>query len=174
MNNNPFDNYRGTSDKSIRDNRPDLPMNWYKFLIWVALPVSAVVNILGAIPYFMGTSQTEEMLAQFPALLSIDRFYGILTLGMGIIALYTRFALAGYKKNAPSLIVGLYVYGLVISLGYNVIVLSITQSAVSHQLRILKTSNLVKTRREGKNIIYSLTNNHVRTIIDCGMEHITE
>ena len=52
--------------------------------------------------------------------------------------------------------------------------LSITQSAVSHQLRILKSSNLVKTRREGKNIIYSLTDNHVRTIIDCGMEHITE
>ena len=52
--------------------------------------------------------------------------------------------------------------------------LSITQSAVSHQLRILKSSNLVKTRRDGKNIIYSLTDNHVRTIIDCGMEHITE
>jgi ArsR family transcriptional regulator len=52
--------------------------------------------------------------------------------------------------------------------------LSISQSAVSHQLRILKTSNLVKTRREGKNIIYSLTDDHVRTIIDCGMEHIAE
>ena len=52
--------------------------------------------------------------------------------------------------------------------------LSITQSAVSHQLRILKTSNLVKTRRVGKNIIYSLTDEHVKTIIDCGMEHITE
>ena len=52
--------------------------------------------------------------------------------------------------------------------------LSITQSAVSHQLRILKASNLVKTRREGKNIIYSLTDDHVKTIIDCGMEHITE
>lgn len=52
--------------------------------------------------------------------------------------------------------------------------LSITQSAVSHQLRILKTSNLVKTRRVGKNIIYSLTDEHIKTIIDCGMEHITE
>ncbi|MBO4983981.1 MAG: helix-turn-helix transcriptional regulator [Clostridia bacterium] len=52
--------------------------------------------------------------------------------------------------------------------------LSITQSAVSHQLRILKSSNLVKTRRDGKNIVYSLTDNHVRTIIDCGMEHVTE
>ena len=50
--------------------------------------------------------------------------------------------------------------------------LSISQSAVSHQLRILKTSNLVKTRRDGKNIIYSLTDEHIKTIIDCGMEHI--
>ena len=52
--------------------------------------------------------------------------------------------------------------------------LSITQSAVSHQLRILKTSNLVKTRRQGKSIIYSLADEHVRTIIDCGMDHIAE
>ena len=52
--------------------------------------------------------------------------------------------------------------------------LSISQSAVSHQLRILKTSNLVKTRRDGKNIIYSLTDEHIKTIIDCGMEHIAE
>ena len=52
--------------------------------------------------------------------------------------------------------------------------LSITQSAVSHQLRILKTSNLVKSRREGKNIIYSLADEHIKHIIDCGMEHIAE
>ena len=52
--------------------------------------------------------------------------------------------------------------------------LSITQSAVSHQLRILKSSNLVKARREGKNMIYSLVDEHIKTIIDCGMEHIGE
>ena len=52
--------------------------------------------------------------------------------------------------------------------------LSITQSAVSHQLRILKTSNLVKCRRNGKTIIYSLADEHIKAIIDCGMEHITE
>ena len=51
--------------------------------------------------------------------------------------------------------------------------LSITQSAVSHQLRILKSSNLVKSRRQGKNIVYSLTDEHVKTIIDCGMEHLS-
>ena len=128
MNNNPFDNYKGTSDNAVRNNLRELPMGWYKFLIWVALPVSAVVNILGAVPYFMGTSQTEEILAQFPVLSTIDLFYGILTLGMGALAVYTRVALAGYKINAPSLVVGLYAYGLVISLAYNIAVIAITES----------------------------------------------
>ena len=86
------------------------------------------MNLLGAIPYFTGTSQTEEVLAQFPILSTIDLFYGVLTLGMGALAIYTRFALANYKKTAPRLIVGLYAYGFVISLGYNAAVLAITSS----------------------------------------------
>lgn len=52
--------------------------------------------------------------------------------------------------------------------------LHMTQSAISHQLRILKQSKLVKSRREGKSIFYSLEDNHVRTIIDQGREHIEE
>ena len=128
MNNNPFDNYKGTSDSAVRGGLRELPMRWYKFLIYVALWFSAAVNILGAIPYFTGTSQTEEVLAQFPILSTIDLFYGVLTLGMGVLAIYTRFALANYKKTAPRLIVGLYAYGFVISLGYNAAVLAITSS----------------------------------------------
>ena len=52
--------------------------------------------------------------------------------------------------------------------------LGMTQSAVSHQLKILKQSKLVKSRREGKSIFYSLADSHVRTIIDQGLEHIGE
>ena len=52
--------------------------------------------------------------------------------------------------------------------------LGMTQSAVSHQLRILKQSKLVKSRREGKSVFYSLADGHVRTIIDQGLEHIEE
>lgn len=52
--------------------------------------------------------------------------------------------------------------------------LNMTQSAVSHQLKILKRNRLVKSRREGKSIFYSLADGHVRTIIDQGMEHIEE
>ena len=50
--------------------------------------------------------------------------------------------------------------------------LNMTQSAVSHQLRILKQSRLVKNRREGKSMFYSLADDHVRTMIAQGREHI--
>lgn len=52
--------------------------------------------------------------------------------------------------------------------------LNMTQSAISHQLRILKQSCLVKNRREGKSIFYSLADDHVRTILAQGLEHIRE
>ena len=50
----------------------------------------------------------------------------------------------------------------------------LSQSAVSHQLRVLKDSKLVRFRREGKTVFYSLSDGHVRTIIDQGMEHVSE
>lgn len=52
--------------------------------------------------------------------------------------------------------------------------LNMTQSAVSHQLKILKQNKLVKSRREGKSVFYSLADGHVREIIDQGREHIEE
>ena len=52
--------------------------------------------------------------------------------------------------------------------------LAMTQSAISHQLRVLKNSRLVKSRRDGKVVMYSLADDHVRTILDMGMEHLTE
>ena len=50
--------------------------------------------------------------------------------------------------------------------------LGISQSAVSHQLRLLRTSRLVKNRREGKSVYYSLDDDHVATILAQGMEHV--
>ena len=52
--------------------------------------------------------------------------------------------------------------------------LNMTQSAISHQLNILKRNKLVKSRREGKSVFYSLADDHVRTIVSQGMEHIEE
>jgi len=52
--------------------------------------------------------------------------------------------------------------------------LGMTQSAISHQLRVLKQARLVRSRREGKTVFYSLDDDHVRTVIGQGMEHIEE
>lgn len=52
--------------------------------------------------------------------------------------------------------------------------LHMTQSAISHQLRILKQSKLISSRRSGKSVFYSLADDHVKTIIAQGMEHIME
>ena len=52
--------------------------------------------------------------------------------------------------------------------------IEMNQSAVSHQLKALKTAKLVKSRRDGKAIYYSLDDNHVKTIIAMGKEHIEE
>ena len=48
----------------------------------------------------------------------------------------------------------------------------LSQSAISHQLRLLKQMHLIKFRREGKNILYSLADDHVRTILEMGLEHV--
>ena len=52
--------------------------------------------------------------------------------------------------------------------------LGMTQSAISHQLKALKNARLVKSRRDGKTVFYSLADDHVKTIIDQGLEHILE
>ena len=52
--------------------------------------------------------------------------------------------------------------------------LGMTQSAISHQLRVLKQMKLVKNRRDGKTVYYSLADGHIQNIISQGMEHILE
>lgn len=52
--------------------------------------------------------------------------------------------------------------------------LNMTQSAISHQLRILKASNLVKTRKQGKVVYYTLADSHVTAILNTGLEHVNE
>ena len=52
--------------------------------------------------------------------------------------------------------------------------LGVSQTAISHQLRVLKGAKLAKYRREGKNVFYSLDDDHVRSIINQGMEHVEE
>ena len=53
-------------------------------------------------------------------------------------------------------------------------VLGMSQSAISHQLRVLKQAKLVKYRREGKTVFYSIADSHIHTILNQGLEHVQE
>lgn len=53
-------------------------------------------------------------------------------------------------------------------------VVGMSQSAISHQLRVLKQAKLVKYRREGKTVFYSLADGHIHTILNQGLEHVQE
>ena len=54
------------------------------------------------------------------------------------------------------------------------VLLDMTKSAVSHQLRALRQSKLIRARRDGKNIYYSLNDDHVKDILEMALEHISE
>lgn len=54
------------------------------------------------------------------------------------------------------------------------VLLNMTKSAVSHQLKILRTAKLVKAKKQGKNVYYSLTDNHVEVILKMALEHVNE
>lgn len=53
-------------------------------------------------------------------------------------------------------------------------ILDISQSAISHQLKNLRASNLVKAEKAGKNVYYSIADDHIETILKVGLEHISE
>jgi ArsR family transcriptional regulator len=53
-------------------------------------------------------------------------------------------------------------------------ILNMTQSAISHQLRVLKSARLVKYRREGKTILYSMEDSHVNNMFSLALEHVSE
>ncbi len=53
-------------------------------------------------------------------------------------------------------------------------IIGMTQSAVSHQLRVLRSAKIVKHRKEGKNVYYSLDDDHIRQLLDDGLEHVSE
>ena len=65
-------------------------------------------------------------------------------------------------------------YGKVASYGDIAAALEMSQTAISHQLRILKQSHLVRCRRDGKQMLYSLADDHVKTILSAGLEHVEE
>ena len=111
---------------------PGYSMKWHKFLIYFSLWLSAVVNSVNAIRAFNGSiygssSRAELVYLAYPGMKAITLIYGVALLGLAVLAIATRFALAGYKANGPRLLIILYILNLVVGLGFLILA-----SMVSH------------------------------------------
>lgn len=103
--------------------KPDMPMGWFKFLIYFSLFAGGILNIISAFPMLTGTTYGSSEDAQlvytvFEGIQTIDVIYGLLCIALGIFQIYTRFRLAGFHENGPKLLIGSYIGVVAINLFY--------------------------------------------------------
>lgn len=112
---------------------PDLPMKWYKFLIFFALWANAILNILTGITHLSGMTYAaagvtaKEVYAYFgQGLHVLDIAMGVIMIALGVFSIIVRFQLAGYKKQGPKMLLVLYGVSLVVSILYSIIASAMT------------------------------------------------
>lgn len=122
---------------------PDLPMNWFNFLIYFALWAGGIMNILISVPYFTGslydTGELSAALvyAALPQLKTMDMLYGIVLVACGAFVIYTRYRLAGFRADGPMCLYISYGASAGASLVYNFLIadlvgdLSVVTGAIS-------------------------------------------
>ncbi len=116
------------------EQKPDLKMGWYKFLIYFSLFAGAVLNVLDAISLLTGgiyDGAAELVYAVFSSLKGLDTFIGIATLGLAGMCIYTRFRLSGFYKNGPMMLNITYIASLAVNLIYIIGLSSIVPDIIS-------------------------------------------
>lgn len=110
--------------------RPDYPLKWYYFLIYFSLFAAAVMNALTGFQYLtatvymsegLSTADVELVYSMYPALEGIDKTYGLICIGVGVLAIITRMHLAKFKASGPKLLYILYACNCVLPLLYTCI-----------------------------------------------------
>ena len=119
------------------ENKPDMPMKWFKFLIYFSLWAGAVLNLISGIAMMSGSSYegaADLVYAMFDGLQGLDTFCGLYAIALAAFGIFVRFQLAGYKKKAPLMLMILYIaaaaYGLIYIIGINAILPSYVLEAV--------------------------------------------
>lgn len=108
-------------------------MNWYKALIYAILFLSAIANLINSIKYFTGIIYGDQATAksvyeQFAALKPLDILTGCVLLGIAVLAIVTRFALAKFKKSGPVLLYAVYLSNIIYTFVYTIAASSIAKT----------------------------------------------
>ena len=105
--------------------QPDMPMGWHKFLIYFSLWAGAVVNLINGFQLLTGAQYEDNadwIYSMYGGLRGVDMLFGAAILALAAACIYVRFQLAGYKRNAPNLLMYLYVANVVVTLAYPLLV----------------------------------------------------
>ncbi len=102
--------------------KPQMPMKWFKFLIYFALFAGAVINIVNGISNLFSQSLfIEEVI--------LNKTFAIATIALGAFGIYTRFRLAGFYKNGPQMLLYLYAASVTMSFVYGIAFISVFGNA---------------------------------------------
>lgn len=115
---NPELSYSYQPENAVQN---EMPMKWYKFLIYFLIWVGAVYNVLYGIIMIRGThygADADMIYSMFEGLKAVDVVFGVLMIAFAVYMIYVRFQLAGYRKNAPALLLIGYGASLAISVIY--------------------------------------------------------
>ena len=107
----------------------EMPMKWFKFLIYFSLFFGAAINVITAIMTMTGShygGQADMVYAFFDGLKGMDIFYGLLLLASAAIMVYARFRLSGFFKNGPQMITIVYALNAIVPLIYIIGVSALT------------------------------------------------
>ena len=101
--------------------KPDLPMNWFNFLIYFALWAGGLLSILISVPFFTGSlfvfSDAPRLVSQLRA---SGKFFGLIFAACGVFVIYTRFRLASFKSDGPKCLYLSYAASAAASLAYTI------------------------------------------------------
>lgn len=114
----------------MEEKKKDLPMNWYKFLIYVALVLGAITSAYNGVSYIMGrhyriAELKDAIYQQLPAMKIVDIAMGIVFFAIAVLCIITRQQLARYKANGPKLLLAVYasnfLYGIIYAVATSVV-----------------------------------------------------
>ncbi|MBR4295337.1 MAG: zinc ribbon domain-containing protein [Clostridia bacterium] len=114
-----------------------LGMKWFKWLIYFVLFAGALLNAVNGIQMLTGSmydGYAETVYFIYPKLQNLDKFVGIVCLAIAAFGIYTRFRLAGYKKNGPMMLYILYISIIAIQLIYIIGVSSVLPEEISSSM----------------------------------------
>lgn len=117
------------------------PMKWFKFLIYFSLWAGAVLNAITAIGMLTGSiygAEAELVYAVFSDLKGLDTLMGVLSLALAAFGIFTRFRLAGYKRNGPLMLMIVYIASALLNLIY---VIGLNAALPSIALEMIDTTS---------------------------------